>query len=144
MGMINLKHAHKSNILANYKNSKIRNFSVFKKNNQIKNKIDHLLFKKGIINLYGGVDDGIANSIIKNSLFLNCYSNYKEISLFINSPGGSVTSGLAMLDVLTYIRPKITTICIALAASMGAFLLSSGFKGQRYGFRNSRIMIHQP
>ena len=90
------------------------------------------------------IDDCIASSIVAQLLFLEAEDPQKDIYLYINSPGGVVTSGLSIYDTMNYIKPDICTICIGQAASMGAFLLSCGTKGKRYSLPNSRIMIHQP
>ena len=102
------------------------------------------LLKDRIIMLSGQIDDGIASSIVAQLLFLDAEDPQKDIYLYINSPGGVVTSGLSIYDTMNYIKPDICTICIGQAASMGAFLLSCGTKGKRYSLPNSRIMIHQP
>ena len=102
------------------------------------------LLKDRIIMLSGQIDDGIASSIVAQLLFLEAEDPQKDIYLYINSPGGVVTSGLSIYDTMNYIKPDICTICIGQAASQGAFLLSCGTKGQRYSLPNSRIMIHQP
>lgn len=102
------------------------------------------LLKDRIIMLSGQIDDGIASSIVAQLLFLEAEDPQKDIYLYINSPGGIVTSGLSIYDTMNYIKPDICTICIGQAASMGAFLLSCGTKGKRYSLPNSRIMIHQP
>lgn len=102
------------------------------------------LLKDRIILLSGQIDDGLASSIVAQLLFLEAEDPEKDIYLYINSPGGVVTSGLSIYDTMQYIKPDISTICIGQAASMGAFLLSCGTKGKRYSLPNSRIMIHQP
>ena len=102
------------------------------------------LLKDRIIMLSGQIDDGIASSIVAQLLFLEAEDPQKDIYLYINSPGGVVTSGLSIYDTMNYIKPDICTICIGQAASMGAFLLSCSTKGKRYSLPNSRIMIHQP
>ena len=102
------------------------------------------LLKDRIIMLSGEVNDSVASSIVAQMLFLEAEDPEKDIYFYINSPGGSVTSGMSMFDTMNYIKPDIVTICIGQAASMGAFLLSSGAKGKRYSLPNSRIMIHQP
>ena len=102
------------------------------------------LLKDRIIMLSGEVNDVVASSIVAQFLFLEAEDPEKDIYFYINSPGGSVTSGMSMFDTMNYIKPDIVTICIGQAASMGAFLLSSGTKGKRYSLPNSRIMIHQP
>ncbi|MEY3001817.1 MAG: ATP-dependent Clp protease, proteolytic subunit [Pseudomonadota bacterium] len=102
------------------------------------------LLKDRIIMLSGEVNDHVASSIVAQLLFLEAQDPDKDIYFYINSPGGVITSGLSMYDTMNYIKPDIVTICIGQAASMGAFLLSSGTKGKRYALPNSRIMIHQP
>lgn len=102
------------------------------------------LLKDRIILLSGQIDDGVACSIVAQLLFLEAEDPEKDIYLYINSPGGVVTSGLSIYDTMNYVKPDISTICIGQAASMGAFLLSCGTKGKRYSLPNSRIMIHQP
>ena len=94
--------------------------------------------------LSGEIDDAVASSIVAQLLFLEAEDPDKDIYLYINSPGGVVTSGFSIYDTMNYIKPDISTICIGQAASMGAFLLSCGAKGKRYALPNSRIMIHQP
>ena len=102
------------------------------------------LLKDRIIMLSGEVNDQVASSIVAQMLFLEAEDPEKDIYFYINSPGGVVTAGMAIFDTMNYIRPDITTICIGQAASMGAFLLSSGEKGKRYALPHARIMIHQP
>jgi len=102
------------------------------------------LLKDRIIMLSGEVNDQVASSIVAQLLFLEAQDPDKDIYFYINSPGGVITSGLSMYDTMNYIKPDIVTICIGQAASMGAFLLSSGTKGKRYALPNARIMIHQP
>jgi len=102
------------------------------------------LLKDRIIMLSGEVNDQVASSIVAQLLFLEAQDPDKDIYFYINSPGGVITSGLSMFDTMNYIKPDIVTICIGQAASMGAFLLSSGTKGKRYALPNARIMIHQP
>ena len=102
------------------------------------------LLNDRIIMLSGQVDDNMASSIVAQLLFLESQDNAKDIQIYINSPGGSVTSGLAIYDTMQYVKPDVSTICIGMAASMGAFLLSSGAKGKRIALPNSEIMIHQP
>lgn len=101
------------------------------------------LLKDRIILLGDEIDDSHANMIIAQLLYLDSL-NHEDISLYINSPGGSVTSGMAIYDTMNFIKSDVSTICIGMAASMGAFLLSSGKKGKRYSLPNSEIMIHQP
>merc|ERR1719506_3374571 len=102
------------------------------------------LFKKRIIRMGGAVDDEMANLIVAQMLYLDSEDPEADITMYINSPGGSVTAGMAIFDTMRHIRPNVSTVCVGLAASMGAFLLASGEKGKRYGLPNSRIMIHQP
>ncbi|MCR8643356.1 ATP-dependent Clp endopeptidase proteolytic subunit ClpP [Paenibacillus sp. N1-5-1-14] len=102
------------------------------------------LLKDRIIFLGSQVNDQVANSIIAQMLFLAAQDPDKDISLYINSPGGSITSGMAIYDTMQYIKPDVSTICVGLAASMGAFLLAAGAKGKRYALPNAEVMIHQP
>ena len=102
------------------------------------------LLKDRIIMLSGEINDDVASSIVSQLLFLEAEDPQKDIYLYINSPGGVVTSGFSIYDTMNYIKPDICTICIGQAASMGAFLLSCGTKGKRYSLPHSRIMIHQP
>lgn len=102
------------------------------------------LLKDRIIFMGTGIDDVVANTIIAQLLFLEADDPDKEIFIYINSPGGVVTAGLAIFDTMNYIKPPVSTICIGQAASMGAFLLAAGAKGRRFSLPNSRIMIHQP
>lgn len=102
------------------------------------------LLKDRVIMLSGEIDDYVASSISAQLLFLEAEDSAKDVYLYINSPGGVVTSGFSIYDTMNYIKPDVSTICIGQAASMGAFLLSSGTKGKRYALPNSRIMIHQP
>ena len=102
------------------------------------------LLKDRIIMLSGEVNDPVASSIVAQLLFLEAEDPQKDIYFYINSPGGVITSGMAIFDTMNYIRPDVCTICIGQAASMGAFLLSSGTKGKRYALPHARIMIHQP
>jgi len=102
------------------------------------------LLKDRIIMMSGEVNDQVASTVVAQLLFLEAQDPDKDIYFYINSPGGVITSGLAMFDTMNYIKPDIVTICIGQAASMGAFLLSSGAKGKRYALPNARIMIHQP
>lgn len=90
------------------------------------------------------MDDEMANLIVAQLLYLDAMDESKDITMYINSPGGSVTAGMAVFDTMRHIRPDVSTVCIGLAASMGAFLLASGSQGKRYSLSNSRIMIHQP
>jgi ATP-dependent Clp protease protease subunit len=102
------------------------------------------LLKERVIFLVGGVDDHVANVIVAQMLFLEAENPEKDISLYINSPGGVVTAGMAIYDTMQYIKPDVSTICVGQAASMGALLLASGAAGKRYALPNSRVMIHQP
>ncbi len=103
-----------------------------------------LLLEKRIVFITGEIDDALANTVVAQLLYLESKDESKDISLYINSPGGSVTAGLAIYDTMNYIKCDVSTICIGLAASMGAFLLSSGAKGKRFALPNAEIMIHQP
>jgi ATP-dependent Clp protease protease subunit len=102
------------------------------------------LLKERVIFLVGGIDDHVANVIVAQMLFLEAENPEKDISLYINSPGGIVTSGMAIYDTMQFIKPDVSTICVGQAASMGAVLLAAGAKGKRYALPNSRVMIHQP
>lgn len=102
------------------------------------------LLKDRIIFLGGAIDDYIANLVIAQLLFLEAEDPDKDIHLYINSPGGIVTAGMAIYDTMRYIKAPVSTICVGQAASMGSFLLSGGEKGKRFSLKNSRIMIHQP
>ncbi len=102
------------------------------------------LLKERVIFLVGQVEDHMANLIVAQLLFLESENPDKDISLYINSPGGSVTAGMAIYDTMQFIKPDVTTLCIGQAASMGAFLLAGGAKDKRFALPNSRMMIHQP
>jgi ATP-dependent Clp protease protease subunit len=102
------------------------------------------LLKERVIFLVGPVNDHAANLIVAQMLFLESENPDKDISLYINSPGGSVSAGMAIYDTMQFIKPDVSTLCTGLAASMGAFLLAAGAKGKRFSLPNSRIMIHQP
>lgn len=102
------------------------------------------LLKDRIIILGEEINDSVASLVTAQLLFLEAEDPEKDISLYINSPGGSVTSGMAIYDTMNYIRPNVSTICTGMAASMGAFLLSSGAKGKRYALPNAEVLIHQP
>jgi ATP-dependent Clp protease protease subunit len=102
------------------------------------------LLKERVIFMVGPVNDQMANLIVAQLLFLESENPDKDISLYINSPGGSVSAGLAIFDTMNFIKPDVSTLCTGLAASMGAFLLAAGAKGKRFSLPNSRIMIHQP
>jgi ATP-dependent Clp protease, protease subunit len=102
------------------------------------------LLKERVIFLVGPINDGMANLIVAQLLFLESENPDKDINLYINSPGGSVSAGLAIYDTMQFIKPDVSTLCTGLAASMGAFLLAAGAKGKRFVLPNSRVMIHQP
>ena len=102
------------------------------------------LLKDRIIFLVGPISDGMANLVVAQLLFLESENPDKDIHLYINSPGGSVSAGLSIFDTMQFIKPDVSTLCMGLAASMGAFLLAAGAKGKRFALPNSRIMIHQP
>ncbi len=102
------------------------------------------LLRERVIFLVGPVNDYTANLIVAQLLFLESENPDKEISLYINSPGGSVSAGMAIYDTMNFIKPAISTLCIGMAASMGAFLLAAGAKGKRFSLPNSKVMIHQP
>ncbi|WP_312459873.1 ATP-dependent Clp protease proteolytic subunit, partial [Proteiniclasticum sp.] len=102
------------------------------------------LLKDRIIMLSGEINDVTANLVVAQLLFLESEDPDKDIYLYINSPGGSITSGMAIFDTMNYIKPDVATICVGMAASMGAFLLTAGAKGKRFALPNSEIMIHQP
>ncbi len=102
------------------------------------------LLKENVIFMVGQVEDHMANLIVAQLLFLEAENPEKDIFLYINSPGGSVSAGMAIYDTMNFIKPNVSTVCIGQAASMGAFLLSAGTKGKRYCLPNARVMIHQP
>lgn len=102
------------------------------------------LLRDRIIMLGSAIDDSVANSIVAQLLFLEAEDSGKDISLYINSPGGSITAGMAIYDTMQFIKSDVSTICTGMAASMGAFLLTAGEKGKRYALPNSEVMIHQP
>jgi ATP-dependent Clp protease protease subunit len=102
------------------------------------------LLKENIIFLGGPIDDDVANIIIAQLLFLQSEDSKKDISLYVNSPGGSVTAGMAIIDTMNHIKNSVSTVCVGVAASMGAMILSSGAKGKRFSLPNSEVMIHQP
>ncbi len=102
------------------------------------------LLKDRIIFLGGGIDDDVANLVIAQLLFLESEDPKKEISLYINSPGGSVTAGLAILDTMNHVKPPVSTVCVGMAASAAAVILAAGEKGKRYALPNAEVMIHQP
>ena len=102
------------------------------------------LLRERVVFLVGGVDDNTANLVVAQLLFLESENPDKDIHFYINSPGGSVTAGMAIYDTMQFIKPAVSTLCIGQAASMGAFLLAAGEKGKRFALPNSRVMIHQP
>lgn len=102
------------------------------------------LLKDRIIFLGSPINDAVANAIIAQLLFLTAQDPDKDISIYINSPGGSITAGMAIYDTMQFIKPDVSTICVGMAASMGAFLLTAGAKGKRFALPNSEVMIHQP
>lgn len=102
------------------------------------------LLKDRIIMLGSAIDDNVANSMVSQLLFLQAQDAEKDIYLYINSPGGSVTAGMAIYDTMQHIKPDVQTICIGMAASMGSFLLAAGAKGKRFALPNAEVMIHQP
>tara|TARA_B100000965_G_scaffold231833_1_gene194135 strand:+ start:53 stop:664 length:612 start_codon:yes stop_codon:yes gene_type:complete len=102
------------------------------------------LLKERVVFLVGPINDNVASLVTAQLLFLESENPKKDISLYINSPGGLVTSGLGIYDTIQYIKPDVTTLCIGQAASMGSFLLAAGAKGKRFSLPNSRIMVHQP
>ncbi len=102
------------------------------------------LLKDNVIFLGGPIDDNVANLVIAQMLFLQSEDPKKDIHLYVNSPGGSVTAGLAIIDTMNHVKNKISTVCVGLAASMGAHILAAGEKGKRYALPNAEIMIHQP
>lgn len=102
------------------------------------------LLKDRIIMLGSAIDDNVANSIVAQLLFLDAENPEKDITLYINSPGGSITAGMAIFDTMQYIKADVSTVCIGMAASMGAFLLAAGEKGKRLALPNAEVMIHQP
>ncbi len=102
------------------------------------------LLKEGVIFLGGPIDDTVANIVIAQLLFLQSEDPKKEISLYINSPGGSVSAGLAIIDTMNHIKNDVSTVCVGMAASMGALILSAGAKGKRFVLPNAEVMIHQP
>jgi ATP-dependent Clp protease, protease subunit len=102
------------------------------------------LLRERIIFLVGPVNDAVANLVVAQLLFLESENPDKEISLYINSPGGSVSAGMSIYDTMQFIKPEVSTLCMGMAASMGAFLLTAGAKGKRFSLPNAKIMIHQP
>ena len=102
------------------------------------------LLRERIVFLVGPVNDAVANLVVAQLLFLESENPDKEISLYINSPGGSVSAGMSIFDTMNFIKPEVSTLCMGMAASMGAFLLSAGAKGKRFSLPNAKVMIHQP
>jgi ATP-dependent Clp protease protease subunit len=102
------------------------------------------LLRERIVFLVGPVNDGVANLVVAQLLFLESENPDKEISLYINSPGGSVSAGMSIFDTMQFIKPEVSTLCMGMAASMGAFLLAAGAKGKRFSLPNAKVMIHQP
>lgn len=102
------------------------------------------LLKDRIIFISGEIDDNTANLVVAQLLFLEAENPDKDINIYINSPGGSITAGMAIYDTMEYIKPDVSTICVGMAASMGAFLLAAGEKGKRFALPNAEVMIHQP
>lgn len=102
------------------------------------------LLKDRIIMIGSAIDDNVANSVVSQLLFLQAQDSEKDIYLYINSPGGSVTAGMAIYDTIQHIKPDVQTICLGMAASMGSFLLAAGAKGKRFALPNAEVMIHQP
>lgn len=119
-------------VIVDKENSGERSYDIFSR-----------LLKDRIILLSGEIDDNLANIIVSELLYLDSL-NHDDISLYINSPGGSITSGMAIMDTMNFIKSDVSTICLGMAASMGAFLLSCGAKGKRYILPNAEVMIHQP
>ena len=119
-------------VIVDKENSGERSYDIFSR-----------LLKDRIILLSGEIDDNLANVIVSELLYLDSL-NHDDISLYINSPGGSITSGMAIMDTMNFIKSDVSTICLGMAASMGAFLLSCGTKGKRYILPNAEVMIHQP
>ncbi|MCR5423060.1 MAG: ATP-dependent Clp protease proteolytic subunit, partial [Bacilli bacterium] len=102
------------------------------------------LLKDRIIMLNGEITDDVANSVVAQLLFLASVDSKKDINMYINSPGGSITAGMAIYDTMNLVAPDVSTICVGMCASMAAFLLAAGKKGKRYALENSEVMIHQP
>lgn len=102
------------------------------------------LLRERIVFLVGPVNDAVANVVVAQLLFLESENPDKDISLYINSPGGSVSAGMSIFDTMNFIKPEVSTLCMGMAASMGAFLLSAGAKGKRFSLPNAKVMIHQP
>ncbi len=102
------------------------------------------LLKERIIFVTGGIEDHMANLVVAQLLFLEAEDPKKDISIYVNSPGGSVSAGLAIVDTMNHIKPDVSTVCVGMAASMGSIILSQGTKGKRYALQNAEVMIHQP
>lgn len=102
------------------------------------------LLRDRIILLTGEISDDVANSVVAQLLFLDADTSDKDISIYINSPGGSITAGMAVFDTMRHVKSDVSTLCVGMAASMGAFLLAGGEKGKRFALTNSEVMIHQP
>ena len=102
------------------------------------------LLRERIVFLSGGIDDDVANLVVSQLLFLEAEDPKKDIFLYVNSPGGSVTAGLAIVDTMNHIKPAVATVCVGMAASMGSVILASGAKGKRFALPNAEVMIHQP
>lgn len=102
------------------------------------------LLRERIVFLSGGIDDDVANLVVAQLLFLEAEDPKKDIFLYVNSPGGSVTAGLAIVDTMNHIKPAVATVCVGMAASMGSVILASGSKGKRFALPNAEVMIHQP
>ena len=119
---------------------------VIEKSNQGERSYDiySRLLEDRIIMLCGEIDDNLASSIVSQLLFLAATDSEKDISIYINSPGGAISAGMAIVDTMNLIKPDVSTICVGMAASMGAFILAHGAKGKRYALPNSEVMIHQP
>jgi ATP-dependent Clp protease protease subunit len=130
---INMKAQHLVPIVVEQTNRGERSYDIYSR-----------LLKDRIVFLGTPIDDSVANIVIAQLLFLEAEDPDKDIYLYINSPGGSITAGMAIYDTMHYVKPDVSTICIGLAASMGAFLLAAGKKGKRYATPNSEILIHQP
>jgi len=131
------------------KTSEIRNFlvpMVVEKTQQGERAFDIFsrLLKERIIFVTGPIEDHMANLVVAQLLFLEADDSKKDISLYINSPGGSVSAGLAIVDTMNHIKPDVSTVCVGLAASMGSIILSQGAKGKRFALPNAEVMIHQP
>ncbi len=143
--LISLKTRHtRINLKINYKNMLIPTVIEKSQFGERAYDIYSRLLKERIIFLGGAIDDNVANLVIAQLLFLQSEDPKKDITIYINSPGGSVTAGLAIVDTMGHIKPEVATFCVGLAASMGAVILSAGAKGKRFALPNSEVMIHQP